>query len=85
MDRIMQSKHYLDCAVWPHNDGHLLESECTCKNPGTMTVRELIQELAEWPPDTEVRIGHPTETYDIGSISYEDENLLLLNVVESET
>lgn len=49
-----------------------------------MEVRELIQELAEWSPDTKVEIGHPVGNYDIGSISYEDENLLLLNVVEDE-
>lgn len=49
-----------------------------------MTVRELIQELAEWSPDTVVKIGHPIDNYDIGSISYEDDDVLMLNVLESD-
>ena len=46
------------------------------------TVSDLIKELADWSPDTVVEIGHPNGIYAIGSISYEDDNLLTINVLE---
>lgn len=47
-----------------------------------MTVSELIKALADWSPDTEVKIGHPIDTYDIGGVCYEEENLLVIFVQE---
>lgn len=50
-----------------------------------MTVSELIKILADWSPLTEVEIGHPDGVYPIGSVSYEEENLITINVQEGET